>query len=86
MGAGHGVRFVGADNAQLARDGERRRRMVAGDHHGAYPGSSAFRHRDFRFLARRVDHSHQGQEHELRFQIGLRVVDDIRPIGQGQHT
>ncbi len=62
--------------ADLPPDGQRRQRMVAGDHDDADPGLAAARDRLRHFPMRRIDHGHESEE-------GKRTLDRLRRQGLG---
>ena len=62
--------LVGAEQAELAADGLRRSRVIAGDHLHADSGLPAGRHCGDGLGARRIDHSHQTEQGEPALEVG----------------
>lgn len=79
-----GQRAVGVQ-AQLAADGCRRHRMVAGDHLHPDAGLLALGHRGHRFVARRVDDAHQAQHLEAWAHVGQVHLAAFAGLGLGTH-
>jgi hypothetical protein len=87
LGPGQHLRAVGGD-AELARDRERRGRVIAGDHHRRDAGGAAYGDGVLRLLPRRVDEADQADEGEVRLDpraIGRRRRRAQDPPGDGQH-
>ena len=57
-------------------------RMIAGDHHGPYPGTFRARHRLSGLVARRIDHADQPREHQVVLDPLVDVVDFKRSGGK----
>ena len=76
--AGNDLVFRGRD-PNLTCHGERRRGMIAGDHHRANAGRLAFCHRDARFFARRINHSSESGENQIALRVFFGVLIHIPP-------